>query len=94
MLVHNNGETQISREGDRFEVPVGYTRLSILVTLIIEIDKGGNENDRKNGIDERKKHEIPLVSIDMLMLAKNVRFLEYYKQELGVCHVFWLEFMT
>ena len=39
------GKTQISREGDRFEVPVGIVRLSVLVTMIIEINKDGDGND-------------------------------------------------
>ena len=75
------GNTQISREGDRFEVPVDIARLSILVTTIIEVDKDGDDNDSENDIDERRRNEIPLVSINTPMLAKIVRFLEYYKQE-------------
>ncbi len=70
------GKTQISREGNRFEVPVDIARLSGLVTTIIEIDKDGDGNDSENGIDERRRHEIPLMSIITI-----VRFLEYYKQE-------------
>jgi hypothetical protein len=57
------GKTQISREGDRFEVPGDITRLSILVTMIIDIDEDGDGNDSENGIDKRRRHEIPLVSI-------------------------------
>ena len=75
------GKTQISREGDRFEVPVDIARLSGLVTTIIEIDKDGDGNDSENGINERRRHEIPLVLINTPVLAKIVRFLEYYKQE-------------
>ena len=75
------GKTQISREGDRFELPVDITRLTILVIMIIEIDKDGDGNDNENGIDERRRHEIPLVSINMPVLVKILRFLEYYKQE-------------
>jgi hypothetical protein len=58
------GKIQISREGDRFEVPVDIAWLSILVTTIIDIDKDGDGNDSENGIDERRRHEIPLVSIN------------------------------
>ncbi len=75
------GKTQISREGDRFEVPVDIARLSGLVTTIIEIDKDGDGNDSENGINERRRHEIPLVSINTPLLAKIVRFLECNKQE-------------
>ena len=75
------GNTQISREGDRFEVPLDIARLSVLVTTIIEVDKDGDDNDSENGIDERRRNEIPLVSINTPVLAKIVRFLEYYKQE-------------
>ena len=75
------GKTQISRERDRFEVPVDIARLSGLVTTIIGIDKDEDGNDSENGIDERRRNEIPLVSINTPMLAKIVRFLEYYKQE-------------
>ena len=75
------GKTQISREGDRFEVPVGIARLSILVTTIIEIDKDGDGNDSENGINERRRHEIPLMLINPPFLAKIVSFLEYCKQE-------------
>jgi hypothetical protein len=64
------GKTQISREGDKFEVPVGIMRLSILVTTIIEIDKDGGGNDSKNGINERRRHEIPLATINTPVLAK------------------------
>jgi hypothetical protein len=74
-------KTQISREGDRFEVPIDITRLSTLVTTIIDINEDGDGNDSENGIDERRRHEIPLVSINSLLLAKIVRFLQYYKQE-------------
>jgi len=74
-------KTQISREGERFEVPIDIVRLSILGTTIIEIDKDGDGNDSENGVDERRRHEIPLVSINTLALAKMVRFLEYYTQE-------------
>ncbi len=75
------GKTEINREGDRFELPVDIARLSILVTTIIEIDKDGDGNDSENGINERRKHEIPLVSINLPVLAKIVTFSEYYKQE-------------
>ena len=75
------GKTQISREEDRLEVPVGIVRLSVLDTTIIEIDKDRDGNDSENGIDKRRKHEIPLMSNNMLVLAKIVRFFEYYKQE-------------
>ena len=68
------GKTQISREGDRFELPVDIARISILVTMIIEIDKDGVCNDSENAIVKRRKHEIPLVSINMPVLAKIVRF--------------------
>ena len=64
------GKTQISREEDRFEVPVGITRHSVLVTMIIEIDKDGDGNDSENDINKRRPHTIPLVSINLPMLAK------------------------
>ena len=75
------GKTQISREGDRFEVPVDIARLSILVTMIIDINKDGDGNDNENGINKRRRHEIPLMSINSPVLAEIVRFLEYYNQE-------------
>jgi hypothetical protein len=74
-------DTQISREGGRFEVPVDVARLSILVSKIIGIDKEGNGNDCENGIKERRRHEIPLVSNNLPVLEKNARLLKYYKQE-------------
>ena len=46
------GKAQISREGNRFEVPNDIARLSILVTTIINIDKDGDGNDSENGINE------------------------------------------
>ena len=64
-------DTQISREGGRFEGPVDVTRLSILVSTIIGIDEDGDGNDNENGIDERRRHEIPLVSIYSPVLTKN-----------------------
>ncbi len=75
------GKTQISREGDRFEVPKDISILSGLVTTMIEIDKDGDGNDIEKGIDEMRKNEIPLVSINTPVLVKIVRLLEYYKQE-------------
>jgi len=74
-------DTHISREGGRLEVPVDAARLSVLVSMIIGIDKGRDGNDSENGIDERRRHEIPLMSINLPVFAKIVRFLEYYKQE-------------
>ena len=47
--------TQISREGDRFEVPEDIAILSGLVTTMIEIDKDGDGNDIENGIDKRRR---------------------------------------
>ncbi len=44
-------KTQISREGDRFEVTANIAKLSLLVTMIIEINNGDG-NDSENGIDK------------------------------------------
>ena len=74
-------DTQISREGGRFEVPIDVARLSVLVSKIIGIDKDGDGNDSENGMDERRRHEIPLMLINYPVLAKIVRLFEYYKQE-------------
>ena len=63
-------DTQISREGDRFEVPVDVGRLSILVSTIIGIDKDGDGNDSENGINERRRHEIPLMSMNSPVLVQ------------------------
>ncbi len=63
------GKTQISKEWDRYEVPIDIARLSIFITTIIEIDKDGDGNDSENVIDERRRHEIPLVSINTPLLA-------------------------
>ena len=41
-------ETQIKREGDRFEVPVDITKLSVLVTTIIDINKDRDGNDSEH----------------------------------------------
>ena len=76
MLAYNHGENLDKQRRGRFEVPVDIARLSILVTMIIEIDKDGDDNDSENVINEWRRHEIPLVSINTPMLAKNVRFLE------------------
>ncbi len=64
------GETQISREGDRFEVTIDIAKLSILVTMIIEIDKDRDGNDSENGIDKRRRHEILLVLLAHLCCQK------------------------
>ena len=48
------GKTQISREGDRFEVPEDVTRLSILVTMILDDYEDRDGTDIKNGIDGRR----------------------------------------
>jgi hypothetical protein len=75
------GKTQISREGDRFEVPVDITRLSILVTMVLDDDEDQDGTDIKNVIDRRRTHETSLHSIKSPLLARFVRYLEYYKQE-------------
>ena len=75
------GKTQISREGDRFEVPKDIARLSILVTMILDDYEDRDGTDIKNGIDGRRTHEIPLHSIKSPVLARIVRYLECYKQE-------------
>jgi hypothetical protein len=49
--------------------------------MIIEIDKDGDGNDSENGVNKRRRHDIPLASINMPVLAKIVKILEYYKQE-------------
>ena len=71
------GKTQISREGDRFEVPIDIVRLSILVAMIIDIDKDRDGNDSENGLDKRRRHEIPYMLINLLTLTKIVRFFGY-----------------
>ena len=81
MLAHNHGETQISREGDRFEVPKDITRLSILVTMILDDYEDQDGTDIENGIDGGRTHEIPLHSIKLHVLARIVRYLEDYKLE-------------
>ena len=75
------GKTQISREGDRFEVPKDITRLSILVTMIPDDYEDPDGTDIKNGIDGRRTHEIPLHLIKLPVLVRMVRYLECYKQE-------------
>ena len=75
------GKTQISREGDRFEVPINIARVSILLTTVLDEDEDWDGTDIENGIDGRRTHEIPLHLIKLLMLARIVRHLEYYKQE-------------
>ena len=75
------GETQISREGDRFEVPEDIARLSILVTMILDDYEDWDGTDIKNGINGRRSNEIPLHLIKSPMLARIMRYLEYYKQE-------------
>ena len=49
--------------------------------MIIEIDKDWDGNDNENGINKRRRHEIPLVSINIPIFAKIVRFLKYNKQD-------------
>ena len=75
------GKTQISRERDRFEVPNDITRLSILVTMILDDYEDRDSTDIENGINGRRTHEIPLRSIKLPVLARIVRYLECYKQE-------------
>ena len=75
------GKTQKSRERVRFEVPVDIARLSILVTMVLDNDEDGGGTEIKNGIDGRRTDEIPLRTIKSTVLARIVRYLEYYKQE-------------
>ena len=51
------GKTQISREGDRFEVPKDITRLSILVTMILDDYEDWDGTDIENGINGRRTHK-------------------------------------
>ncbi len=80
MSACNHGETQISREGDRFDVPIDAARLSLLVSMIIEQNEDGDDSDVDNDINI-KKIEIPLSSIKSSVLARIVTYLESYKQE-------------
>ncbi len=81
MPAHNHGETQISREGDRIKVPMDITRFCILVTMIIDKDEDRNGSDDENGINGKRRYEIPLSSIKSPVMARIVRYLEYYKEE-------------
>ncbi len=70
------GETQISRKGDRFEVPVAITRPYILVTMVLDNNEDQDGTDIVNGSDGRRTHEIPLISIKLPVLVRIMRYLE------------------
>ncbi len=57
------GKTQISSEGNRFDVPKDIARLSILVTMVLDNYEDRDDTDIKNGINGRRTNEIPLRSI-------------------------------
>ena len=78
---NNHGESQISRDGISFEVPVDVARLSLLVEMIIEEHEKDYDSDDDNDINGRKPIVIPLTSIKSPVLARIVRYLEHYKQE-------------
>ena len=78
---NNHGESQISRDGIRFEVPADVARLLFLVEMIIEEREKDYDSDDENDINGRKPIVIPLTSIKSPVLARIVRYLEHYKQE-------------
>jgi hypothetical protein len=78
---YNHGESQISRDGIRFELPADVARLSFLVDMILEEREKDYDSDDDNDINGRKPIVIPLTSIKSPVLARIVRYLEHYKQE-------------
>ena len=81
MLTHNHRENSDKQRRDRFEVPVDITRLSILVTTVLDDDEEWDGTDIKNVIDRRRTHKIPLHLIKSPVLVRIGGYLDYYKEE-------------
>jgi hypothetical protein len=81
MWASNGAETQICREGVRYQVPSDAAKLSFFVTLCLDDEdiEDGGDTDRNNGNDGEVVHEIPLHAINLVVLAEIVKYMEYYK---------------
>jgi hypothetical protein len=85
MWAYNDAETQISREGERYQLPSDVAKLSFFVKLCLDTEdiEDGGDTDRNNGNGSVVVHEIPIYSINSFVLAEVVKYMEYYKQDLG-----------
>ena len=83
MWAYNDAETQISREGKRYEIPSYIATLSFFIKLCLDtkdIEDGG-DTDQDNGNGGEVGHEIPLYMINSVVSAEIVKYMEYYKQD-------------
>ena len=82
---YNDAETQISREGERYQLPSNVAKISNFIKLCLvtkDIEDGG-VTDQNNGNGSEVVHEIPLYMINSFVLAEIVKYMEYYKQDLS-----------
>jgi hypothetical protein len=72
-----------SREGVRYQLPSDVAKLSFFITLCLDdedFDDGG-DTDQNKGNGGEVVREIPLHMINSVVLAKIVKYMEYYKQD-------------
>ena len=77
MWAYNDNETQISREGERYQLPSDVAKLSFFVKLCLDtkdIEDGG-DTDRHNGNGGEVVHEIPLYAINSFVLAEIIKYM-------------------
>ena len=94
MWAYNDAEIQISREGERYQLPSDVAKLSFFIKLCLDtkdIEDGGDTN-RNNGNGSEVVHEILLYMINSFVLAEIVKYIEYYKHKTRVS--FFLTFCS
>ena len=83
MWAYNDAETQISREGVRYQLPSDVAKLSFFITICLDDEdiEDGDDTDRNKGNGGEVVREIPLHAINSVVLAEIVKYMEYYKQD-------------
>ncbi len=77
MWAYNDAETQIIREGGRYQFPSNVAKLSFFISLYLntkDIEDGG-DRDQNNGNGGEVVHEILLYAINSLVLAEIVKYM-------------------
>ena len=83
MWAYNDAETQISREGVRYQLPSNVAKLSFFVSLCLDTKdiQDGGDTDQNDGNGGKVVHDILLYATNTFVLAKIIKYMEYYKQD-------------